>query len=145
MLFFVPLFRAYLKIGGIAFHVDLTNWLLCFLSLFSSEMSGTGEDISQVHWKQQWLDNGTLYFHVSMTESELLEQATQPTAREPAHALHEHMHLLHISVMVSYKYWETMCTVYICGYKYNDICIHLSHSNAPPWWFSVSLLLTLRH
>lgn len=63
-------------------------------------MSGTGEDISQVHWKQQWLQNGTLYFHVSMTESELLAQTTQPTAREPAHVLHEHMHLLHISVMV---------------------------------------------
>ncbi|KAI9524640.1 hypothetical protein NQZ68_016649 [Dissostichus eleginoides] len=64
-------------------------------------MSGTGEDISQVHWKQQWLENGTLYFHVSMTESELLAQTTQPTAREPAPALHEHMHLLHISVMIS--------------------------------------------
>ncbi|KAG7237341.1 hypothetical protein INR49_032464, partial [Caranx melampygus] len=63
------------------------------------QMSGTGEDISQVHWKQQWLENGTLYFHVSMTESELLAQTTQPTAREPAHVLHEHMHLLHISVM----------------------------------------------
>lgn len=73
------------------------------LTLFSAEMSGTGEDISQVHWKQQWLENGTLYFHVSMTESELLAQTTQPTAREPAHVLHEHMHLLHISVMVSYK------------------------------------------
>ncbi|XP_071393474.1 astrotactin-2-like [Centroberyx affinis] len=69
------------------------------LTLFSTEMSGTGEDISQVHWKQQWLENGTLYFHVSMTESELLPQTTQPTAREPAHVLHEHMHLLHISVM----------------------------------------------
>uniref|UniRef100_UPI003AB0F3C0 astrotactin-2-like n=2 Tax=Centroberyx TaxID=88664 RepID=UPI003AB0F3C0 len=69
------------------------------LTLFSTEMSGTGEDISQVHWKQQWLENGTLYFHVSMTESELLAQTTQPTAREPAHVLHEHMHLLHISVM----------------------------------------------
>lgn len=70
------------------------------LTLFS-EMSGTGEDISQVHWKQQWLENGTLYFHVSMTESELLAQTTQSTSREPAHVLHEHMHLLHISVMVS--------------------------------------------
>lgn len=65
-------------------------------------MSGTGEDISQVHWKQQWLENGTLYFHVSMTESELLAQTTQAVPREPAHVLHEHMHLLHISVMVSF-------------------------------------------
>lgn len=76
----------------------LTHTLLLF---FSAEMSGTGEDISQVHWKQQWLENGTLFFHVSMTESELVAQTTQPTAREPAHVLHEHMHLLHISVMVS--------------------------------------------
>ncbi|KAI3361781.1 hypothetical protein L3Q82_002120 [Scortum barcoo] len=70
----------------------------------SIEMSGTGEEISQVHWKQQWLENGTLYFHVSMTESELLAQTTQPTAREPAHVLHEHMHLLHISVMGRERY-----------------------------------------
>lgn len=86
-----------------------TNWYFFPLSLIAlilsaapfSEMSGTAEDISQVHWKQQWLENGTLYFHVSITESELLAQTTQSTAREPAHVLHEHMHLLHISVMVS--------------------------------------------
>lgn len=63
-------------------------------------MSGLGADISQVHWKQQWLENGTLYFHVSMSTSEQLIQTTVPTAQEPAHVLHEHMHLLHISVMV---------------------------------------------
>lgn len=74
-------------------------------------MSGTGEDISQVHWKQQWLENGTLYFHVSMTESELLAQTTQATPREPAHILHEHMHLLHISVMVSFlHFFESSCS-----------------------------------
>uniref|UniRef100_A0A672GE35 Astrotactin 2 n=1 Tax=Salarias fasciatus TaxID=181472 RepID=A0A672GE35_SALFA len=82
--------------GRISVMDDLDNTALPYFTL---EMSGTGEDISQVHWKQQWLENGTLYFHVSMTESELLPQATQPTAREPAHVLHEHMHLLHISVM----------------------------------------------
>lgn len=73
-------------------------------------MSGTGEEISQVHWKQQWLENGTLYFHVSMTEPELLAQTTQPTAREPAHALHEHMHLLHISVMVGSRLKHNGCS-----------------------------------
>lgn len=73
-----------------------------------SEMSGTAEDISQVHWKQQWLENGTLYFHVSMTESELMAQTTQTTAREPAHVLHEHMHLLHISVMVSLLWFSEL-------------------------------------
>uniref|UniRef100_A0A8C1KR37 Astrotactin 2 n=1 Tax=Cyprinus carpio TaxID=7962 RepID=A0A8C1KR37_CYPCA len=70
----------------------------CCLMLRKS-MSGTGIDISQVHWKQQWLENGTLYFHVSMSSSEQQSQATQPTIREPPRVLHEHMHLLHISVM----------------------------------------------
>uniref|UniRef100_A0A672ZZA2 Astrotactin 2 n=1 Tax=Sphaeramia orbicularis TaxID=375764 RepID=A0A672ZZA2_9TELE len=82
--------------GRISVMDDLDNTALPYFTL---EMSGTGEDISQVHWKQQWLENGTLYFHVSMTEAELLAETTQPTAREPAHVLHEHMHLLHISVM----------------------------------------------
>ncbi|KAM3873969.1 astrotactin-2 [Diretmus argenteus] len=82
--------------GRVSVMDDLDNTALPYFTL---EMSGTGEDISLVHWKQQWLENGTLYFHVSMTDSELLAQTTQPTAREPAHVLHEHMHLLHISVM----------------------------------------------
>uniref|UniRef100_A0A8C2Z6E4 Astrotactin 2 n=1 Tax=Cyclopterus lumpus TaxID=8103 RepID=A0A8C2Z6E4_CYCLU len=82
--------------GRISVMDDLDNTALPYFTL---EMSGTGEEISQVHWKQQWLENGTLYFHVSMTESEILAQTTEPTAREPAHGLHEHMHLLHISVM----------------------------------------------
>lgn len=84
-------------------------------------MSGTAEEISQVHWKQQWLENGTLYFHVSITESELLAQTTQPTAREPAHVLHEHMHLLHISVMVSHQR-----LIMVWGYnEYDEILIEL--------------------
>uniref|UniRef100_A0A3P9J3M2 Astrotactin 2 n=1 Tax=Oryzias latipes TaxID=8090 RepID=A0A3P9J3M2_ORYLA len=82
--------------GRISVVDDLDNTALPYFTL---EMSGTVEDISQVHWKQQWLENRTLYFHVSITESELLAQTTQPTAREPAQALPEHMHLLHISVM----------------------------------------------
>lgn len=87
--------------GGLG-AISPSPFSLLFLFFFSPEMSGTGEDISQVHWKQQWLENGTLYFHVSMTESELLAQTTQAAPREPAHVLHEHMHLLHISVMVSF-------------------------------------------
>ncbi|KAK6305311.1 hypothetical protein J4Q44_G00240910 [Coregonus suidteri] len=82
--------------GRISVMDDLDNTALPYFTL---AMSGTGADISQVHWKQQWLENGTLYFHVSMSTSEQLMQTTQPTAREPAHVPHEHMHLLHISVM----------------------------------------------
>ncbi|XP_077352874.1 astrotactin 2 isoform X3 [Festucalex cinctus] len=82
--------------GRISVMDDLDNTALPYFAL---EMSGTGQDISQVHWKQQWLENGTLYFHVSMTESEAVAQTTQASAREPVHVMHEHMHLLHISVM----------------------------------------------
>uniref|UniRef100_A0A673GJ69 Astrotactin-1/2 N-terminal domain-containing protein n=1 Tax=Sinocyclocheilus rhinocerous TaxID=307959 RepID=A0A673GJ69_9TELE len=82
--------------GRISVLDDLDNTALPYFTL---EMSGTGPDISQVHWKQQWLENGTLYFHVAMSSSEQQSQVTQPTVREPPHVLHEHMHLLHISVM----------------------------------------------
>uniref|UniRef100_A0AAY4ASV8 Astrotactin 2 n=1 Tax=Denticeps clupeoides TaxID=299321 RepID=A0AAY4ASV8_9TELE len=82
--------------GRISVLDDLDNTALPYFTL---EMSGTGADISQVHWKQQWLENGTLYFHVSMSSSEQLSQPTQPSPREPSSSLHEHMHLLHISVM----------------------------------------------
>uniref|UniRef100_A0A671R2W9 Astrotactin-2-like n=1 Tax=Sinocyclocheilus anshuiensis TaxID=1608454 RepID=A0A671R2W9_9TELE len=82
--------------GRISVLDDLDNTALPYFTL---EMSGTGPDISQVHWKQQWLENGTLYFHVAMSSSEQQSQVTQPTVQEPPHVLHEHMHLLHISVM----------------------------------------------
>ncbi|MGH0117821.1 UNVERIFIED_CONTAM: hypothetical protein FKN15_039992 [Acipenser sinensis] len=64
-------------------------------------MSGTGVDISLVHWKQQWLENGTLYFHVSMSSAEHLSQVTPPPLREPSEIVDEQMHVLHISVMGS--------------------------------------------
>ncbi|KPP66533.1 hypothetical protein Z043_114958 [Scleropages formosus] len=66
-------------------------------------MSGLGSELSQVHWKQQWLENGTLFFHVSMSSAEQLHQATEAPARQPAHIPNEHAHLLHVSVMVSFK------------------------------------------
>lgn len=67
-------------------------------------MSGTAADISLVHWRQQWLENGTLYFHVSMSSSGQLARATTPTLQEPSEIVEEQMHILHISVMVSE--WE---------------------------------------
>ncbi|XP_063065780.1 astrotactin-2-like [Engraulis encrasicolus] len=82
--------------GRISVLDDLDNTALPYFTL---EMSGTGADISQVHWKQQWLENGTLFFHVSMSSSEQLSQPTQPSPKEPPSTIHEHMHLLHISVM----------------------------------------------
>uniref|UniRef100_A0A803TPD0 MACPF domain-containing protein n=1 Tax=Anolis carolinensis TaxID=28377 RepID=A0A803TPD0_ANOCA len=70
-----------------------------FNVFFFAEMSGTGSDISLVHWKQQWLENGTLYFHVSMSSAEQLSRATPPTLQEPSEIVEEQMHILHISVM----------------------------------------------
>lgn len=64
-------------------------------------MSGTAADISLVHWRQQWLENGTLYFHVSMSSSGQLARATAPTLEEPSEIVEEQTHILHISVMVS--------------------------------------------
>uniref|UniRef100_A0A8B9EKG4 Astrotactin-2 n=1 Tax=Anser cygnoides TaxID=8845 RepID=A0A8B9EKG4_ANSCY len=64
-----------------------------------AEMSGTVADISLVHWKQQWLENGTLYFHVSMSSAEQLSRATPPSLQEPSEIVEEQMHILHISVM----------------------------------------------
>lgn len=81
-------------------------------------MSGTVADISLVHWKQQWLENGTLYFHVSMSSAEQLSRATPPSLQEPSEIVEEQMHILHISVMVSQSccrhrrgqrtFWEEM-------------------------------------
>ncbi|XP_046540628.1 astrotactin-2 isoform X4 [Equus quagga] len=82
--------------GRIAVQDDLDNTELPFFTL---EMSGTAADISLVHWRQQWLENGTLYFHVSMSSSGQLARATAPTLQEPSEIVEEQMHILHISVM----------------------------------------------
>ncbi|XP_058861700.1 astrotactin-2-like isoform X2 [Acipenser ruthenus] len=82
--------------GSVSVLDDLDNTALPYFTL---EMSGTGVDISLVHWKQQWLENGTLYFHVSMSSAEHLSQVTAPPLREPSEIVDEQMHVLHISVM----------------------------------------------
>uniref|UniRef100_A0A8D1DZZ3 Astrotactin-2 n=1 Tax=Sus scrofa TaxID=9823 RepID=A0A8D1DZZ3_PIG len=82
--------------GRIAVQDDLDNTELPFFTL---EMSGTAADISLVHWRQQWLENGTLYFHVSMSSSGQLARATAPTLQEPSEIVEEQMHIVHISVM----------------------------------------------
>ncbi|XP_078406460.1 astrotactin 2 isoform X5 [Cetorhinus maximus] len=82
--------------GEILVVDDLENTELPYFTL---EMTGTVADISLVHWKQQWLENGTLYFHVSMSNAEHLSQITPPTLREPSEIVDEQMHVLHVSVM----------------------------------------------
>uniref|UniRef100_A0A8I3NB35 Astrotactin 2 n=1 Tax=Canis lupus familiaris TaxID=9615 RepID=A0A8I3NB35_CANLF len=82
--------------GRVAVQDDLDNTELPFFTL---EMSGTAADISLVHWRQQWLENGTLYFHVSMSSAGQLARATAPTLQEPSEIVEEQLHILHISVM----------------------------------------------
>ncbi|XP_059850268.1 astrotactin-2-like isoform X3 [Hypanus sabinus] len=82
--------------GEILVADDLENTELPYFTL---EMTGTVADISLVHWKQQWLENGTLYFHVSMSNAEHLSQITPPTMREASEIVDEQMHVLHVSVM----------------------------------------------
>ncbi|XP_072908331.1 astrotactin-2-like isoform X2 [Hemitrygon akajei] len=82
--------------GEILVADDLENTELPYFTL---EMTGTVADISLVHWKQQWLENGTLYFHVSMNNAEHLSQITPPTMREASEIVDEQMHVLHVSVM----------------------------------------------
>ncbi|XP_025905391.1 astrotactin-2-like, partial [Nothoprocta perdicaria] len=94
--------------GRVAVQDDLDNTELPFFTL---EMSGTVADISLVHWKQQWLENGTLYFHVSMNSAEQLSRVTPPTLQEPSEIVEEQMHILHISVMCAQTYGQSWsCT-----------------------------------
>uniref|UniRef100_H0YYP3 Astrotactin-2 n=1 Tax=Taeniopygia guttata TaxID=59729 RepID=H0YYP3_TAEGU len=92
--------------GRVAVQDDLDNTELPFFTL---EMSGTVSDISLVHWKQQWLENGTLYFHVSMSSAEQLSRATPPSLQEPSEIVEEQMHILHISVMVRWADRAACC------------------------------------
>lgn len=69
--------------------------------IFFLEMSGTGDDLSLVYWTQKWLENGTLYFHVSLHMREHTSISTSPTMSEPVQELDEQLHVLHVSVMVS--------------------------------------------
>uniref|UniRef100_A0A663NCG4 Astrotactin-2 n=1 Tax=Athene cunicularia TaxID=194338 RepID=A0A663NCG4_ATHCN len=87
-----------LGLGCTSLGASSKDWssVSCFVP---AEMSGTVADISLVHWKQQWLENGTLYFHVSMSSAEQLSRATPPSLQEPSEIVEEQMHILHISVM----------------------------------------------
>lgn len=78
------------------------NWtshlvpFFCLLSL--AEISGNSEDIPLVRWRQQWLENGTLLFHIHHQDGGLnLPEPTEDPANDSAK---EELRILHISVMV---------------------------------------------
>lgn len=70
-----------------------------FSALCLAEISGASEDIPLVRWRQQWLENGTLLFHIHHQDGSLsLPEPTEDPANESAK---EELRILHISVMVN--------------------------------------------
>lgn len=88
-------------------------------------MSGSIEDISLVHWTQKWLENGTLYFHVSLRMKEYTSFSTPPTVQEPVQELDEQLHVLHVSVMVSGILYPVLFHSIVCDiYPNNEWVTH---------------------
>ncbi|KAM4695638.1 astrotactin-2 [Rhinophrynus dorsalis] len=82
--------------GSVSVRDDLHNTEPPYFTL---EISGSMEDLSIVHWTQQWLKNGTLYFHVSQHRMEHTSHITPPSIQEPPQELDEQLHILHVSIM----------------------------------------------
>ncbi|XP_006907963.1 astrotactin-1 [Pteropus alecto] len=75
---------------------DLENTELPYFVL---EISGNTEDIPLVRWRQQWLENGTLLFHIHHQDGAPSLPGQDPT-QEPQHeSAEEELRILHISVM----------------------------------------------
>ncbi|MCJ8731851.1 hypothetical protein PDJAM_G00204260 [Pangasius djambal] len=83
--------------GDIAVVDDLENTELPFFVL---EISGSSEDIALVRWRQQWLENGTLLFHIHHQDGNQ-NAAGADTTEDPDSdtAAEEELRILHISVM----------------------------------------------
>uniref|UniRef100_A0A3P8NNN0 Astrotactin 1 n=1 Tax=Astatotilapia calliptera TaxID=8154 RepID=A0A3P8NNN0_ASTCA len=80
--------------GDVVVVDDLENTELPFFVL---EISGNSEDIPLVRWRQQWLENGTLLFHIHHQDGSL--SLPEPT-EDPANvSTKEELRILHISVM----------------------------------------------
>ncbi|XP_046707343.1 astrotactin-1 isoform X6 [Silurus meridionalis] len=83
--------------GDVAVVDDLENTELPFFVL---EISGSSEDIALVRWRQQWLENGTLLFHIHHQDGNQNAPGVD-TTEDPASdtAAEEELRILHISVM----------------------------------------------
>ncbi len=71
---------------------------LFFYLLSWAEISGNSEDIPLVRWRQQWLENGTLLFHIHHQDGGL--SLPEPTEDPASDSAKEELRILHISVMV---------------------------------------------
>uniref|UniRef100_A0A672JJW7 Astrotactin 1 n=1 Tax=Salarias fasciatus TaxID=181472 RepID=A0A672JJW7_SALFA len=80
--------------GDVVVVDDLENTELPFFVL---EISGNSEDIPLVRWRQQWLENGTLLFHIHHQDGGL--SIPEPTEDPANDSTKEELRILHISVM----------------------------------------------
>uniref|UniRef100_A0A8C6Q3C1 Astrotactin 1 n=1 Tax=Nothobranchius furzeri TaxID=105023 RepID=A0A8C6Q3C1_NOTFU len=77
------------------FGKNVSKLLIWFLYL--SEISGNSEDIPLVRWRQQWLENGTLLFHIHHQDGSV--NLPEPTEDPANDSTKEELRILHISVM----------------------------------------------
>uniref|UniRef100_A0A4W3JIX4 Astrotactin 1 n=1 Tax=Callorhinchus milii TaxID=7868 RepID=A0A4W3JIX4_CALMI len=82
--------------GEIVVVDDLENTELPYFVL---EISGYAEEIPNVRWRQQWLENGTLLFHVHHQNSAHRLPGLIPTVYSQNDSAEEELRILHISVM----------------------------------------------
>uniref|UniRef100_A0A8C3HM96 Astrotactin 1 n=1 Tax=Chrysemys picta bellii TaxID=8478 RepID=A0A8C3HM96_CHRPI len=75
---------------------DLENTELPYFVL---EISGNTEDIPLVRWRQQWLENGTLLFHIHHQDGTPSLPGADPTEEPQTESAEEELRILHISVM----------------------------------------------
>ena len=65
-----------------------------------AEISGNTDDIPLVRWRQQWLENGTLLFHIHHQDGAPNLPGFEPTDEPQTESAEEELRILHISVMV---------------------------------------------
>lgn len=77
-----------------------------------AEISGNSEDIPLVRWRQQWLENGTLLFHIHHQDGSQNLPGPAATAYPASDSAEEELRILHISVMVCNPVHAVFCTNY---------------------------------
>ncbi|XP_041697971.1 astrotactin-1 isoform X4 [Coregonus clupeaformis] len=82
--------------GEIVVVDDLENTELPFFVL---EITGNSEDIPLVRWRQQWMENGTLLFHIHHQDGSQNLPGLSATDDPASDSAEEELRILHISVM----------------------------------------------
>ncbi|XP_031663020.1 astrotactin-1 isoform X9 [Oncorhynchus kisutch] len=82
--------------GEIVVVDDLENTELPFFVL---EITGNSEDIPLVRWRQQWLENGTLLFHIHHQDGSQNLPGLSATDDPASDSAEEELRILHVSVM----------------------------------------------